>query len=79
MYLGAMTKTLDAEAKIAAAIDAHLQDHRLGRRSARWLSEQTGIPRNRVTDPAKLTMSELIRIADAFGIGLEDLYRADAA
>ena len=81
MYLGLMSKNFGVEAKVARAIQLRLADHTQGRRSLRWLSDRTGISRatlqSRMKHPINFTTGELARVADAFGVPLEDLY-ADA-
>jgi hypothetical protein len=79
MYLGVMTKYPGEATKIAAGIHLLLEDETHGRRSLRWLSEKAAIPYSTLqgklaSDPSRLTLGELFRIADALGVGIADLY-----
>lgn len=80
-YLGVMTKPQGDPAKFARGIRRYLSDQSTGRRSVRWLAEQTGLNRSTLTDklkerPGRINSDELVRIAEALGVTEIDLYRA---
>lgn len=78
-----MTKKRGADARvITAGIRALLADDRRGRRSIRWLSEQSGISRSSLTRKlatGRFLGYELFGIADALEVDVRDIYTAGLA
>jgi len=79
-----MTKNSGGAAKIQEGILRLLDDTSSGRRSIRWLAERAGIPYSTLQQkisrrPGKLTTDDLVKIADALGVDLGDLYGAELA
>lgn len=69
--------------KIREGILAQLSDASSGRRSIRWLAQRSGIPYSTLQQklsksPDRITTADLVRIADALGKDVTELWEAAA-